>query len=359
MEKIKQLIGDFRAIAQPDSITPETVGYIFDAIASKLGVQVQSLDFLYKTLDTYFTKDIDVAATESGVKMVLHQYDPVDDSTENVEVDFPMASSAGAGAMSAEQAQILERLAQHGLTSLSLKRNEAGVLVLEYSFYNPATGRETKEVQVAPLATAAGSGFMTAAQAKTVSDVATASRAFLAVGPDGELVAHGVGPFLKQGLTPVLFRRLRRSNQLTNEATRIVEHRWTRFTKLADAVNIDPDTGAVSFRTDLLDPSAAPTDDGDVAPRTTDASALLLNGDTVVYGQKFFTLDTPAAWRMLVFDFILGFVDLTDEKPARRWTLADTPVRLPFRVRFTPTFHYEDSDEILMHSATAHFGFDV
>ncbi|MDE5640845.1 MAG: hypothetical protein K2I40_03875 [Bifidobacterium castoris] len=186
----------------------------------------------------------------------------------------------------------------------------------------------------------------------------SAPRAFLSVGPGGELVAHGVEAYLEQGLTPVVFRHLRRSNKLTEEGSRgPVERRWTRFTTLRDAVAVDADTGAVSFRTDLLSPSPDITEDCDAAPRTNDASALITSPEgSIVYGRRFFSLNGPADWRMLVFDFILGFVDLTSETPGRRWTLADTPVRLPFQVRFTPIYEREGGATM---AARAHFGFEL
>lgn len=159
------------------------------------------------------------------------------------------------------------------------------------------------------------------------------------------LIAHGVQPLLDAGLTPVLFRCLRRRNKNT-EGARVVTHRWTRFTMLPDAVAIDAD-GVLSFRTDLL-----PGEDGthqETAEYTTEASALCLRADdAVVYGKPLMRLDGEGSDdepRMLRLPYMLAFLDLSgEEQPARRWTIADSPVRLPFFVRYTPMWHYATTD---------------
>lgn len=159
------------------------------------------------------------------------------------------------------------------------------------------------------------------------------------------LIAHGARPLLEAGLTPVLFRCLWRSNELTGDGEeypeRCREKRWTRFTRFGDAVAIDAD-GVLSFRTDLL-----AIYHNEHAERSTSASALLLREEpaAVVYGRRILDIDDMRALRMLCFPFVLGFIDASDDGPARRWTLADCVATVPFRVRFTPVFHYE-KDEV-------------
>lgn len=269
-----------------------------DSLKIALKKTDNSLNLLFDNLDKDFVRGIEVAESEAGVKLVLKQYDPVDDGVTEEEVAVPLAGAAQVA---------------------SLKK------------------------QVEDIA----------------SNINTASRVFLSVNTAGELVAHGVSKYIEQGMTPVLFRRLRRSNRRTDNKSRTVDKRWTRLTKYADAVSINAKTGVLSFSTDLLDESGRT--DRDNVLHSTNPSALILSlSGKIVYGKTFFSLDAPDNWRMLVFDFVLGFVDLNGETPARRWMLSDTPVRLPFRVRFTPTFEYEsDNAKEVMLTANAHFGFQV
>lgn len=59
----------------------------------------ESLDFLYQTLDKYFVQGIEVAESEAGVKLVLRQYDPVDDGVTEKEVAVPLAGAAQVAAL--------------------------------------------------------------------------------------------------------------------------------------------------------------------------------------------------------------------------------------------------------------------
>lgn len=182
-------------------------------------------------------------------------------------------------------------------------------------------------------------------QQPSIPSTATAATPVLTVADNGELIAHGVQPLLDAGLTPVLFRCLWRSNELTGDGEehpeRCREKRWTRFTRFGDAVAIDA-YGVLSFRTDLLAQYH-----NDHAERSTSASALLLREEpaAVVYGRRILDIDDMRALRMLCFPFVLGFIDASDDGPERRWTLADCVATVPFRVRFTPVFHYE-KDEV-------------
>lgn len=172
---------------------------------------------------------------------------------------------------------------------------------------------------------------------------------FLWVDAEGRLVAEGVGPLLERGLTPVVFRCLWRNNKNTAD-DRVRSRRWTRFTKLADAVMVDAETGVVSFRDDLLC-----VDKRKSAVYTTAASALVATDEGVFYGRCLFELSDTKSLRMMNLPFILGFADLTGDTPARRTTPADCALRLPFRVRYTPVAEYADGS--LKH-VTHRFGFD-
>lgn len=311
LETIRLKIADLKAKVEQKSISPVYLGQILDELVTTLSTLSSdeinslknslsrtdgSLNLLFDNLDKDFVRGIEVAESEEGVKLVLKQYDPVDDGSTEEEVPVPLAGVAQVAALA-------------------------------------------KQVE------------------DTASDIDTASRVFLSVSPAGKLVAHGVSKFLEQGMTPVLFRRLRRSNRRTGSKMRTIDKRWTRMTKYADAVSINAVTGVLSFSTDLLDKA----EHQDNAPHSGNASALILSSDgKIIYGKIFFSLDEPDNWRMLLFDFVLGFVDLRGETPGRRWMLSDTPVRLPFRVRFTPTFEYDgDNAEEVMLTANAHFGFQV
>lgn len=54
----------------------------------------ESLDFLYRTLDKDFVRGIEAVETAEGVKLVLRQYDPVDDGVTEEEVAVPLAAKA-------------------------------------------------------------------------------------------------------------------------------------------------------------------------------------------------------------------------------------------------------------------------
>lgn len=65
---------------------------LIETLKTQVGNQEKTLSFLYRTLDRYYTGDVEVAvATGGGYKLVLHQHDPVDDSTEDKEVALPLA----------------------------------------------------------------------------------------------------------------------------------------------------------------------------------------------------------------------------------------------------------------------------
>lgn len=59
----------------------------------------ESLDFLYQTLDKDFVLGIEFAESEAGVKLVLRQYDPVDDGVTVEEGEVPLAGAAQVAAL--------------------------------------------------------------------------------------------------------------------------------------------------------------------------------------------------------------------------------------------------------------------
>lgn len=58
-----------------------------------------SMNLLFDNLDKDFLRGIEVAECEAGVKLVLRQYDPVDDGETEKEVEVPLAGAAQVAAL--------------------------------------------------------------------------------------------------------------------------------------------------------------------------------------------------------------------------------------------------------------------
>lgn len=178
---------------------------------------------------------------------------------------------------------------------------------------------------------------------EALDELSDARRVCLSVDADaGALVVHGAGPLLSAGLTPVLFRCLRRHSRDTG-LERHSTRRWVRFSKQRDAVRVDVDSGVVSFSRDLLSQEAGRPEA--VAWGTVADVLVLDHKGGIRYGRTLLRLEDTQKLRMLYLRFALAFVDDSKDWPARRTTAADAAVWLPFGVRYTPVFIYNGAVE--------------
>ena len=114
LETIRLKIADLKAKVEQKSISPLYLGQILDELVTTLSTLSSdeinslrdslsktdnSLNLLFDNLDKDFVRGIEVAESEAGVKLVLKQYDPVDDGSTEEEVPVPLAGAAQVAAL--------------------------------------------------------------------------------------------------------------------------------------------------------------------------------------------------------------------------------------------------------------------